>query len=143
MDRKSAVLIFPRHIVDRPVISRVVQRCAVEVNILQATITPEDDGRMFAVFSGEPHAISTAFAFLVERGVLVSEKPGHVLWQEESCVHCTACTGQCPTSALSVDSVALLHFDAAACIACEQCVPACGYGALHAPAALTRRGGVL
>ena len=49
MIQRSAILSFPKEIVDRPVITQLVRDVGVEVNILQAHITPEEDGHMFAI----------------------------------------------------------------------------------------------
>ena len=53
MTQKSAILNFPKSLLDRPVVSQVIRKYEVEVNILQASITPEEDGRMFAIFRGK------------------------------------------------------------------------------------------
>jgi ferredoxin len=53
-------------------------------------------------------------------------------WNEGSCVHCTACVGQCPSGALTVDlGTRLVAFDPLRCTDCTLCLPACGYGALE------------
>jgi ferredoxin len=63
---------------------------------------------------------------------------------EERCVHCGACVGQCPTEALAVDpSTKTVGFDSRRCVACELCLPACGYGVLGPPTnRIGRAGGI-
>ena len=101
MIQKSAFLKFPKGLVNEPVISRVIREFDVEVNILQASITPEEDGNMFAFFSGERVAVSGALNFLKGKDVRVNLPARNLLWDEELCVHCSACVGQCPSSAFS------------------------------------------
>ncbi|MFO8073201.1 MAG: 4Fe-4S binding protein [Polyangia bacterium] len=51
---------------------------------------------------------------------------------EELCVHCGACVGQCRSGALTVEGrERRVGFHPERCVACELCVPACSYGALE------------
>jgi ferredoxin len=144
MIRKSAFLKFPKGLVNEPVISRVIREFDVEVNILQASITPEEDGNMFAFFSGERSAVSGAFNFLKGRDVRVNLPARNLVWDEELCVHCGSCVGQCPSSAFSIGTDSReVSFDAERCIACELCVPACSYGAVEPISEQLRRAGEL
>ena len=131
MVQQSVILTFPKELVDRPVISGLVRDRGVEVNILQARVTPEEDGHMFAILRGTKRAVRGALAYLDEAGVRVVLPAQNILWDRERCVHCGACVGQCPSSALTVEPASretAFHEDR--CIACELCIPSCGYGAL-------------
>ena len=48
------------------------------------------------------------------------------------CFHCARppCVAACPTEALHQGDDGLVHFDAAACIGCGACIPACPFGAI-------------
>lgn len=130
--QRSAILRFPKTLVDQPIVSRVIRDFDVEVNILQASITPEEDGHMFAFFKGEQAAVGGALDFLREQQVRVILPAKHLVWSEEQCVHCSACVGQCTSGAFTVSPTTLeVVFDAERCIACELCIPACGYGAVE------------
>ena len=130
--QRSAIMRFPKTLVDQPIVSRVIRDFDVEVNILQASITPEEDGQMFAFFKGERAAVSGALDFLRDNRVRVILPAKHLVWSEEVCVHCGACVGQCTSSAFTVDpTTAKVVFDADRCIACELCIPACAYGAVE------------
>jgi L-aspartate semialdehyde sulfurtransferase ferredoxin len=59
-------------------------------------------------------------------------KEGSISRDEERCVHCGACVGQCASAAFTVDrSTRKVVFDPGRCIACELCIPACAYGAVE------------
>ena len=132
MKRTSAILKFPRTLVDEPVMARVMREHDVEVNILQASITPEEAGRMFVFFSGAPGAVRGAIGALEERAVRVVLPARNIVRDEELCVHCGACVGQCPSGAFEVDRASgRVSLVGERCIACELCLPACSYGALE------------
>ncbi|MCP4677288.1 MAG: 4Fe-4S dicluster domain-containing protein [Deltaproteobacteria bacterium] len=133
MIQKSAILNFPKDLIDRPVISRVIREHDVEVNILQAHITPETDGHMFAIFSGKESAVDRALKYLKESQVRVALPTRNLVWVEDRCVDCTACVGQCPSAAFTVDEETReVSYDETRCIACKLCIPACSYGAVEA-----------
>ncbi|MBW2277006.1 MAG: 4Fe-4S binding protein [Deltaproteobacteria bacterium] len=144
MIQKSAFLKFPKGLINEPVISRVIRGFDVEVNILQASITPEEDGNLFAFFSGERSAVSGALNYLKERDVRVILPARNLVWDEDRCVHCSACVGQCPSSAFSIEAESReVSFEAERCIACELCVPACSYGAVEPISDQLRKAGEL
>ena len=132
MFSKSAVLVFPKELVDQPVVSRVIRRFDVDVTILKATITPGADGRMLAVFSGEQEGVEHALDHLEQSHVRVMRPARTLVWDESLCVHCTACVGLCPSGALNVDGASYdVRYSESDCIGCELCVRACSYGALE------------
>jgi len=132
MIQTSAIFRFPKSLMDRPVICRVIRDFDVEVNIIQAHITPEEDGHMFAIVRGRKAAMDGAFGFLRDNDVQVILPAKNLVWDEEVCVHCGACTAQCPSGAFVLDpATAKVIFDAKKCIACELCIPACSYRAIE------------
>ena len=143
MLQRSVFLDFPKAVVDQPWITRVIRDYDVEVNILQAAITPDEGGRMFAIFRGEPPAVKAALTFLRDARVDVVEPEKFLVWREDRCVHCTACTGQCPSGSFTVDpQTRRITFVSESCIACELCIQACFYGALHSFTELEMKPGV-
>ena len=132
MIQKSVILNFPRTQVDKPVMSHVIRSYDVEVNILQAHITPEEAGRMFTIFKGERAEIDGALEYLAGCDVQTILPVKNLVWDETCCVHCSACVGQCLSAALTLDhSTMKVRFDADRCIACELCIPSCPFGALE------------
>ena len=60
MPQKSAIFHFKPETVDKPIVTDLVRKYELTVNILQAKITPEEDGTMFVTLSGETNKINSA-----------------------------------------------------------------------------------
>jgi Fe-S-cluster-containing dehydrogenase component len=132
MTKKSAILHFVGDLVDKPVLSGLIRTHDVDVNILQASITPEEDGTMFVQMEGTSENVKGAFDYLKSMGVRLIFPAKNIIWDDVKCTHCGACIGQCLPKALSLDSnTGGICFDGDKCIACELCIPACPYGALE------------
>ncbi len=138
MAGRSVILRFTGDSAGQPVISRTLRKFDIEVNITRAYISPEEEGHMTAVFSGSDSAVEYALDYLRGSGVQVAVPEQRLSLDEDLCTHCTACTGQCPTGALSVDREDMsLLFRNEECISCGICIPACPYGALSSAAPVT------
>lgn len=132
MIKKNAILHFERELVDKPIISVMARNHEVTVNILQASITPEEAGTMFIQLEGEIDNVKGALQYLDETGVRLILPAKNLAWDEEKCTHCGACVGQCLPNALATDPVSgRLSLDHDRCLACELCIPACPFGALQ------------
>lgn len=128
----NAILTFPKELMDTPFISKLVKDRGIDINIIQANITPRQDGRMHAIFSGDKPALESALDDLRKKDVLVVLPVQNLVWVQEKCVHCGACTGQCKSKALSIDPETFaVSYDKFRCIACELCIPACSFGAIE------------
>ncbi|MBW2264468.1 MAG: 4Fe-4S binding protein [Deltaproteobacteria bacterium] len=87
---------------------------------------------MFTIFKGERHQVDRALDFLRENEVQTILPVKNLVWDEELCVHCGACVGQCLSSAFNTEAESRRTvFDAEKCLACELCIPACSYGAVE------------
>lgn len=140
MMRRSAIFHFPAELYDQPVVSRLVREFDVEVNILQAHISPQEMGHMFAILAGEEPQVDGALHALAAMGVQTVLPVQNLVWDEERCTHCGACTGLCRPKALHMDpATRRVVFDASRCIACNRCVPACSYGAIESIGDYLRR----
>jgi len=68
----------------------------------------------------------------------------NLVWDEDACVHCGACAGQCPSGAFHVEEeTRKVVFEHDKCIACELCIPACSYGAVQSVSDHLKRTGEL
>jgi len=132
MFQQTAILNFPKSLIGRPVISHVIKNYDVEVNILQATITPQEDGHMFTIFSGKKQSVLKALDYLSENEVQIIKPEKNLVRDEARCVHCTACVGQCISNAYTVDPTTYkVVYNADHCIACKLCIDACAFGAVE------------
>lgn len=123
---KKIVLHFPKRMVDRPIIYRLVKDYDLEFNILKASITPEQEGLMVLELKGTQTEYDKGIEFLLKGGVKIQSLGQDVTRNEERCTHCGSCVTICPAGAFIVDSkTQIVSFDNAQCIACGLCIPAC------------------
>ncbi len=126
MNTRIYVLKFPKEVIDQPIISNLVKKYDLEFNILKATILLQQEGVMVLEFLGHKANIKKGIAYLNEMGVSVKSMAGNIRRDDEKCYQCGACTGVCPTGALSLHrpDMAVL-FDEGKCTACGLCVSVC------------------
>jgi ferredoxin len=123
---KRIVLRFPRRLVERPIIYRLVKDYDLEFNILKASITPEEEGLLVLELKGDQKEYDKGVNFLVKAGVKIQSLSQDVTRNEERCTHCGACVTVCPTGAFRVDpKTRKVLFDNKKCIACGLCISAC------------------
>jgi ferredoxin len=123
---KRIVLHFPRRMVERPIIYRLVKDYDLEFNILRAAITPEQEGLLVLELKGNQTEYDKGIEFLIKAGVKIQSLSQDVTRNEERCTHCGACITVCPTGAFRVDpKTREILFDNTKCIACGLCIPAC------------------
>ena len=123
---KRIVLHFPRRLVDRPIVYRLIKDYNLEFNILKASVTPEEEGLMVLQLSGEQKDYDRGIKYLTKNGVRIQSLSQDFIRNEERCTHCGACITICPTGAFELDSVTRqVYFDNEKCVACGLCVKAC------------------
>jgi len=123
---KRIVLRFPKRMVDRPIIYRLVKDFDLEFNILKASITPEQEGLMVLELKGNQAEYDKGIEFLLKGGVKIQSLGQDVTRNEVRCTHCGACVTVCPTGAFRLEpKTMLVTFDNSKCIACGLCIPAC------------------
>ena len=132
MQKKRVVLSYPPHLVDQPIISRLVKDYDLMVNIMRARITPKEQGRLTLEITGKRAALEAGIEYLKEMGVEIQPMAQDVRRHEDRCIHCTACISICPTKALEIDRAKMeVSFKRDRCIACELCIPVCPYRAME------------
>jgi ferredoxin len=123
---KRIVLRFPRRLVDRPIVSRLVKDFNLDFNILKASVTPDEEGLMVMELSGKQEDFDNGIRYLAETGVKMQSLSQNVTRNEERCTYCGACITICPTGAFELDPVSRqVTFDNEKCLACELCIKAC------------------
>lgn len=126
MVSKRIVLTFPRKLLDKPVVYKLVKDFDLVFNILQAKITPEEEGLLILELTGTKEHYANGIKYLKDLGVNIQPLSKDVTRNDDRCTHCGACITVCPTGALYMDkSTMKVVFDSDKCIVCELCVKAC------------------
>lgn len=129
---KRIVLHFPRRLVDRPIVYRLIKDYDLEFNILKASVTPDEEGLMVIELSGEQDNYDRGIKYLTKAGVRIQSLSQDVTRNEERCTHCGACVTICPTSAFKLEpQTRRINFHHENCIACGLCIKACPPRALE------------
>ena len=124
--KKRVVLQFPARLADEPIIYKLVKECDLVLNVLKASITPNEEGRMVLELSGTRENCEKGIKYLQNIGVKVQSLGQDVTRNDDRCTHCGVCVVVCPTGALNLDKkTRMVQFDSAQCTACELCVLAC------------------
>ena len=123
---KRIVLHFPKRLVDRPIVSRLVRDFNLEFNILKASVTPEEEGLLVLEVSGKQEDYDKGIKYLTKTGVRIQPLSQDVTRNEERCTHCGVCITICPTSAFELEPLTRrVNFLNEKCLACELCIKAC------------------
>jgi len=65
---------YPPALMNRPVVTGLISKFQLEVNILRAQVTREE-GWLIVEISGDPRQISAATEWLVREGIEITEDP--------------------------------------------------------------------
>jgi ferredoxin len=126
MVSKKIVLHFPRRVVDKPVVSRLIKDYDLEFNILKASISPEEEGLMVLELKGNQDNFDKGIKYLKEVGVLTDALSQDVMRNEQRCTDCGACITVCPVGAFELDmATRKTKFIDKKCIVCGLCIKGC------------------
>jgi ferredoxin len=126
MISKRVVLKFPRKLVDKPIVYKLVKDFDLVFNILRAQVTPEEEGELVIELKGSKQNYTRGVDYLKDLGVTIQPLSQDIIRDDERCTHCGACITICPTGALYMDKKSMkVIFDDTKCIACELCVKGC------------------
>lgn len=132
MYSKKIVIRYTPETVQQPVIYQLVKQYNLVFNILKARIFPRREGVIVLELTGLKENFDGAIRFLKEMGLKVESLSKSVSQNTDKCVHCGACTGFCPTAALTFEKESLkILFDPEKCNGCELCVSACPVRAME------------
>jgi L-aspartate semialdehyde sulfurtransferase ferredoxin len=132
MYSKKIVIRYTPDIVQQPIICQLVKQYDMVFNILKARIFPRREGVIVLELSGLKENFDRGIHFLKEMGLKVEPLSKSVSQNIDKCVHCGACTGFCPTGALSFEKqTQKVLFDPEKCTGCELCVSACPVRAME------------
>jgi L-aspartate semialdehyde sulfurtransferase ferredoxin len=123
---KKIVLHFPKRLVDRPIVSRLVKDFDLDFKIVKASVTPDQEGLLVMELTGERHDFDNGIKYLADAGVQMQDLSQDVVRNEDRCTSCGACVTVCPAGAFEVDlRTREVTFDNGKCLACELCIKAC------------------
>ncbi|MFC1860082.1 NIL domain-containing protein [Chloroflexota bacterium] len=123
---KRIVLHFPKRLVERAIVSRLVREYNLNFNILKASVTPDAEGLVVMELSGKQEDYDKGIGYLTKTGVRIQSISQDVLRNEERCTHCGACITICPTGAFELDPLTRrVSFHGEKCLACGLCIKAC------------------
>lgn len=119
-------LTFSPDISTEPLVSHLALDYGLMFTILQARITPREEGHMTLKLMGASDNIQSGISYLKQAGVKVTGIVHHIARVEEVCMHCGMCLALCTAGALGVATDSrLVTFDAALCTACGLCARVC------------------
>lgn len=118
---------YPLNSITTPLVSNLIRKFNVEVNILHANISLNKIGTLTADIAGEEKDIQDALDYIENQdGIKYKLFNKKLIWQEEDCVHCGACTAVCPSNALTMNKETwCLEFIKEECLVCGLCAKAC------------------
>jgi ferredoxin len=123
---KRIVLRFPRRLVDRPIVSRLVKDFDLDFNILKASVTPDEEGLLVLELNGKREDYDRGIGYLTKAGVKIQSLSQDVVRNEERCTHCGACITVCPAGAFKLETeTRRVTFLNDKCIACGLCIKTC------------------
>ena len=123
---KKIALRLPRHLVDRPVVYRLIKDYNLELNILKASVTPNEEGLMVLELRGERADFDRGIEYLTETGLIIDTLCREVTRNEARCTDCGACVTVCPSQSFTVDPATReVEFDEEKCIVCGMCILSC------------------
>lgn len=126
MKKIKVTLYYPVKSVTKPITYHLIKDFDLEVNILNADIGLNKTGKLVLDITGTEWNIESGLKFIQDQGLTYKLFNRSIIWQEDSCVHCGACTAVCPSGALELDKINWsLTFDRDKCMVCELCVKAC------------------
>lgn len=123
---KRIVLHFPKRLVDRPIVYRLVKDFNLEFNVLKASVTQDAEGLLVMELKGEQKDYDRGIQYLSKSGVRIQSLSQDVTRNEERCTHCGACVTVCPAGAFELDiTTRTIRFYTDKCVACGICIKAC------------------
>lgn len=123
---KRIVLHFPKRLVDRPIVSRLVRDYNLDFNILKASVSQEAEGLLVIELSGERDNYDKGIEYLTKGGVKIQALSRDITRNEDRCTSCGACITICPSGCFVLDKkTRKVLFEGNKCIACGICLKAC------------------
>ncbi len=108
----------------RPVLSEIILKTKVPINILEAKLGPAS-GEMIIDVPVTGKQLATVISLFKEAGVSVKELTQFIEIDKTRCTSCGACVSPCPVQAITQRPDWDVEYDDKKCIRCKICVSAC------------------
>lgn len=132
MSSHRIVLHFPKEISGKPIIYKLVKDYDLVMNIIQANVNPDQEGRLIVELSGDEDNYKQGIEYLREWDVKVQLLSQDIHVDDELCVDCGVCIAPCPTGAISMNQDDMkVEFDLSKCVVCGLCAEICPYHAVE------------
>lgn len=126
MEKIKVTIKFPSNKITAPLTYHLIKDYDLMLTILNADVSLNKVGTLVVDIEGEEKDIFAGLEYVKSQGAEYVIFSKSIIWQEEDCVHCGACTAVCPSGALTMDKTDWsLTFDREKCLICELCVKAC------------------
>lgn len=125
-------LVYPHDKVGVPVLSEVVLKTGIPVNILEAKVTPRT-GEMVVEVPARGKQLEETISLFQKTGVDVEKILEVVHIDSDRCISCGACVSPCPVQAIKQNADWSVELEEAKCIRCLVCVDACPVRAIRLP----------
>ncbi len=124
-------LIYDPESASKPILSQVVLKTGVAINILEARTEPTA-GELVVDVPTTGEKLREVVSAFREHGVIVKEIMYAVELDRDRCIACGACISPCPTQAISFDENWDVVIDDSKCVRCGLCATICPVKALRA-----------
>jgi Fe-S-cluster-containing dehydrogenase component len=132
MKKNKLILRFPKDLVDKPIVYKLVKDYNLLFNILKAQVNPKEEGILILELEGKDADYKAGIEYLKKEGVKVEPLSKDISMNRERCVDCGVCIPLCPTKALIKNKdTDIVEFIKENCIACEICIKICPYKAME------------
>ena len=125
MAKTRLVLTFPPEKSGQPITYHLVKDFDLEINIIKAMISPNEEGKLVIDLCGKSEDIDAGLKFLKNENILVEPVSKEIIINESECINCGCCVAVCRPRALNIGPDGVLVFNKEKCILCDLCVKAC------------------
>jgi L-aspartate semialdehyde sulfurtransferase ferredoxin len=108
----------------KPILSEIILKAKVPINILEAKLGPAS-GEMVVDVPTSGEQLSSVIELFKETGVCVKELTQFIEIDQTKCTSCGACVSPCPVQAITQRPDWDVEYNDAKCIRCKICVSAC------------------
>jgi len=125
-------LLYTRDNVGNPVLSDIVLKTRVPINILEAKVSL-NGGEIVVDVPATGKELDEIRQLFQKEGVSVKEIKSVIEIDYEKCISCAACVSPCPVQAIKQNPDWDAELDEGRCIRCLICVNACPVRAIKSP----------